>query len=545
MVQPFTIAAMIERAGRDFADAEAYWSLGAALSYRDLLTHARSVTSWLQRSGLKKGDRVAIMMPNLLPYPVTLLGALLGGHVVVNVNPLYTPRELAFQLRDSGARVLFVLEPFAHVAAEALKEAPLPQVVVVAPGDLLGAKGHVVNLVARHVKRVVPPWRITRHTRFASVLAEGRKQNATSVAVDSADLAFLQYTGGTTGVAKGAMLLHRNVVAHTMQVAELLAPLVGSEPANYRTITALPMYHAAALMTMVLTMPWFGGSCVLIANPRDLDALVKVLATERFTLIGSVNTLYRALLDHPRIGSVDFSRCKLFAAGAMATQQAVSDRWQALTGRPLVEGYGLSEATGAVTFNPLDIATFSGSVGKATPGTEISIRDVRGLPVPVGEHGEICVRGPQAMAGYWNRSEETTKVMTDDGFLRSGDVGSVDEHGFVRLHDRQKDMIVVSGFNVYPNEVEAVLTAHPQIAEAAIVGATDPRSGEVVVASIVRRDPALTDEAVVEHCRANLAAYKCPKRIEFCPELPKTVVGKILRRAIRERWAARGQFPSS
>jgi long-chain acyl-CoA synthetase len=542
---PRTIAALIERAGREFGDAEAFWSLGTSLSYGEVLAHARSTACWLQQAGLAKGDRVAIMMPNLLPYPVAVFGALLGGFVVVNANPLYTARELAFQLRDSGARALFVLEPFAHVAEQALREVPVPHVIVAAPGDLLGVKRWLVNLLARHVKRVVPKWAIESHTPFDSVLATGKKRRPEPVAIAADDIAFLQYTGGTTGVAKGAMILHRNVVAHTMQVTDLIAPLVGTRSEDWRTITALPMYHAAALMTMVLTMPRFGGSCVLIPNPRDLDAMIKVLSSERFTLMGGVNTLYRALADHPRIRIADFSRCRLFAAGAMATQKSVSDRWQALTGRPLIEGYGLSEATGVVTFNPVDLAGFGGSIGTPTQGTEVSIRDGNGQPVPQGEHGEICVRGPQVMAGYWQRPEETANVMLPDGFLRTGDIGSVDERGFVYLHDRKKDVVVVSGFNVYPNEVEAVLTAHPQIAEAAVIGIADERSGEVVVASIVRRDASLTEGAVLEHCRASLAAYKCPKRIEFCPELPKSVVGKILRRAVRERWGAGASAPAS
>jgi long-chain acyl-CoA synthetase len=535
-----TIADLIDNAGRKFAGQEAFRSLGISLTYRELLAHAGNVTSWLQQAGLAKGDRVAIMMPNLLPYPVCLYGALLGGYTVVNVNPLYTPRELAFQLKDSGARALFVLEPFAHVAAETLKEVPLAHVVVAAFGDLLGAKGHVVNFVTRRVKRAVPAWRIPAHVRFAQVLRAGSTRPPAAVAIGEDDVAFLQYTGGTTGVSKAAVILHRNVIAHTNQVTDLLEPALGRAPEDWRVVTALPMYHAAALMTQVLIVPHCGGCCVLVANPRDLAGLVKTLMRERFTVLAGINTLYLALLDHPQIGTVDFSRCKLFTAGAMATQKTISDRWQALTGRPIVEGYGLSEATALVTLNPVDLKTFSGSVGLATPRTEISICDDAGNAVPAGDHGEICVRGPQVMAGYWNRPDETAKVMTSNGFLRTGDIGSIDAQGFVRLHDRMKDMILVSGFNVYPNEVEAVLAAHPQILEAAVVGVGDARSGEAVAASIVRRDPALTEAAVIEYCRQSLAAYKCPKLIEFADELPKSVVGKILRRAVRDRWAARG-----
>jgi long-chain acyl-CoA synthetase len=532
-----TIVELIERAGKLFGGREAFRSMGTSLTYRELLLQAGGVTSWLQQVGLRKGDRVAIMMPNLLPYPVCLYGVLLGGYVVVSINPLYTARELALQLKDSGARALFVLEPFAHTVEEALKELPVPHIVVVPAGDLLGLKGHVVNFVTRRVKHAVPAWNIPSHVRFMQVLRAGRARLPAPVSVGEDDVAFLQYTGGTTGVAKGAIILHRNVIAHTKHLTELIEPTIGDDD-EIRVLTVLPMYHAAAMLTQVLVVPPYGGCCILVANPRDLDGLVKVLARERFTVMPGINTLYRALLDHPKIGTVDFSRCRLFTAGAMATQKAVSDRWQALTGRPLIEGWGLTEAAGLCTVNPLDLGSFNGSVGLAMPGNEISIRDERGNAVPLGEPGEICVRSRQVMAGYWNRPEETAKVMTVDGFLRTGDGGSIDEHGFVRLHDRIKDMIVVSGFKVYPSEIEAMLAAHPQIVEAAVVGIDDPHSGEAVAASIVRRDPALTAETVMEHCRQNLTAYKCPKRIAFVGELPKSVVGKILRRAVRDQWKA-------
>ncbi len=533
-----TVAELIVRAAREFADREAFRSFGVSLSYRDLVERAGEVASWLQQQGLAKGERVALMMPNLLPYPVCLYGAILGGHPVVGVNPLYTPRELAHQLRDSGARALFLLEPFAHVAAKALAEVPVPHVAVVAPGDLLGAKGFVVDLVARYVKRAVPAWGIPGHVRFRDVLAKGRAQPAAPVAIGPDDLAFLAYTGGTTGVSKAAMILHRNVIAHTDQVLEMVERVLGPD-LEARALTALPLYHAAALMGQAMLLPRRGGCSILVANPRDLDALVATMRRERFTVLPGLNTLFLALLGHPDIGRVDFSRCRVFSAAAMPTQRSVSERWQALTGRPLVEGYGLSEATALVTSNLPDATTFSGDVGVPTAGTEISIRDDAGRPLPAGEPGEICVRGPQVMAGYWNRPDETARAMTPDGFLRTGDIGSVDGNGRLRLHDRKKDMIVVSGFNVYPNEVEAVLAAHPQVLEAAVVAIPDARTGEAVAASLVRRDPALTEEAVREHCRANLAPYKCPKRIEFTDELPKSVVGKILRRAVRERWAER------
>ena len=335
------------------------------------------------------------------------------------------------------------------------------------------------------------------------------------------------------------MILHRNVLANTRALADLLAPAAGHAPEDYRVITALPLYHASALMTQMMLLPRFGGCSILVANPRDLGAMIATLKKERFTVLPGVNTLFLALLGHPQIDTVDFSPCKLFSTGAMATQRAVSDRWQALTGRPLIEGYGLSEATALVTINPIDATSFNGTVGAAAARTEVSIRDDEGSALPAGEHGEICVRGPQVMAGYWNRPDETAKVMTGDGFLRTGDIGSLDALGFLRLHDRKKDMILVSGFNVYPNDVEAVLAAHPQILEACVVGVADAHSGEAVAASIVRRDPALTEQSIHEHCRRNLTAYKCPKHIEFAGELPKSPVGKILRRVVRDRWQQR------
>jgi long-chain acyl-CoA synthetase len=430
-----------------------------------------------------------------------------------------------------------VLEPFAHVAAEAVREVPVPHVVVVRTGDLLGLRGCAIDFVARHVKRAVRPWNIPAHVRLADALRAGRARPAAAVEVGAEDLAFLAYTGGTTGVSKAAVILHRNVVAHTDQVAAIAERVLDGTPEGARALTALPLYHSAALMGQAMILPRHGGCAILVANPRDLDGLVATMRRERFTVLAGVNTLFRALLDHPKIGSVDFSHCKFFNAAAMATQKTVSDRWQALTGLPIIEGYGLSEATALVTCNPVDATSFSGSVGIPSPGTELSIRDEAGNPLPPGTHGEVCVRGPQVMAGYWRRPDETAKVMTADGFLRTGDIGSLDERGFLTLHDRKKDVIIVSGFNVYPNEVEAVLAAHPQVLEACVVGVDDAHSGEAVAASVVRRDPALDAEALAAHCRANLAAYKCPQRIEFADALPKSPVGKVLRRAVRDRWA--------
>lgn len=534
--EPGTVAQMIEQAADRFGDREAVRSMGTSLSYRDLLAEARRVTSWLQQAGLQPGDRVAIMLPNVLAYPVCLYGAFLGGYVVVTVNPLYTARELRFQLEDSGARCIVVLEPFARTVAEAIKNLDDVQVVVAAVGDLLGPKKLLVDFVARRLKKAVPAWHIPHHVPLAQALRLGNARPLKPVHVKNGDIAFLQYTGGTTGVAKGAVLLHRNVIAGTRNLAQVLTPPLGSDPETCRIVTLLPLYHAAAMLTQLLAVHPLGGCCILVANPRDVDGLIKTLKRERFAIMPGINTLYRALLDHPAIGSVDFSRCLLFTAGAMATQKSVSDRWQALTGRPIVDSWGLTEAAGGCTINPPNATTFSDSIGRVILGNELSIRDEAGRKVPPGESGEICVRGEQVMAGYWNRPEETANVMTPDGFLRTGDSGWIDAEGFVRLNDRIKDMIVVSGFKVYPNEIEAVLVTHPSIAEAAVVGIPDAASGEGVAASIVARDSSLTESAVLEHCRKYLTAYKCPKQIRFVTELPKSTVGKILRRSVRDQW---------
>ena len=533
-----TLADLI-RAGARFAAAEAFRALGVSLTYGEVLEHANAVTAWLQQQGVRRGDRVAIMLPNLLSYPVILYGALLGGHAVVNVNPLYTSRELTHQLNDSGARVLFVLEPFAHIVAQALPQVSLDKVVVVAIGDFLGARRGLVNFVARRIKKAVPAWRLQRHITLRAALAAGRRTEPAPVDIAPDDVAFIQYTGGTTGVSKGAVILHRNAMAMGAALEAWNQPFVGlPDGERHRMILPLPMYHAAALHGGALFWLRVGGCCVLVPNPRDLDGYVKLLAKERFTLMAGVNTLYNALLNHPRINRVDFSRCRLFFSGAAATQRTVAERWHTLTGKPIVEAYGMSETTVIATVNRLDADAFTGSVGLPIPLTEVSIRDDSGKELAIGETGEVCIRGPQVMAGYWNRPDETARVMLPDGFLRSGDIGALDERGYLRLLDRKKDMVNVSGFNVYPNEVEEVLCAHPGIAEAAVIGVDDENTGEAPAAFIVRRDAGLTRAAVLAHCRANLTAYKCPRVIEFRDALPKSPVGKILRRELREQWRA-------
>jgi long-chain acyl-CoA synthetase len=520
-----SVADLIVEHCERFADREAFWSRGRSLSFGECLAAARAFAGWLRLQGVAPGERVAIMLPNVLAFPVADYGALLGGHVVVNVNPLYTARELVHQLGDAGARTLVVWEPALPAVEPALGELALERIVVVGADALLGPAP------ARKPRGNGggPVWH-----DLEAVLAAGGAEPAAPAAIEPRSAAFLQYTGGTTGVSKGAVLTHYNVLADLAQQLAWSQPFVPAELAPHRAITALPLYHIAALMAGMFRYLMLGGSCILIANPRNLDELVETMRTQRFTTMGGINTLYAALLNHPRIREVDFSQCWASGAGASATQQAVVDGWQALTGMSIVEGYGMTETCCYISQAPLDGRPFNGSVGLPYPLTEISIRDLDGRELAIGEPGEICVRGPQVMAGYWNRPDETAEVMTGDGYLRSGDIGSIDAEGWLRISDRKKDMILVSGFNVFPNEVEAVLLAHPKVLEAAVVSAPDARSGEVPAAFVVRRDASLTEAELRSHCAGQLTAYKCPKRIEFRDALPKTPVGKILRRALRD-----------
>ena len=529
-----TVAEMFRESVRMFSERPAIESFGKRMTYAELGEAADAVASWLQGRGLGKGDRVAVMLPNVLAYPAILFGALIAGCTVVNVNPLYTTRELCHHVNDAGARILFVLENFGHTVEEAGSRLKLDQVVVVTPGDLMGLKGMVVNLVSRRVKKAVQPFHLPKAETFKNVLATGRKTPLKPVAVAPDDVAFLQYTGGTTGVAKGATLLHRNVAANVAQIDAWMRPFVKAE-AQHVIVAALPLYHIFALTGCCLFACRIGACQILIANPRDLPALIKTLKARPFTGLLLVNTLYNALANHSQIGTVDFSKLAFCIAGGMATQAAVAQRWKALTGKPIVEGYGLSETSPVVCLNRLDLKEFSGTIGYPVPSTDVSIRSSDGRVLPPGEAGELCVKGPQVMAGYWNRPDETARAMTPDGYFRTGDVAVLLPDGQVKIVDRMKDMILVSGFNVYPNEVEDVLASHPGVLEVAVIGVPDEHAGEAVAAFIVPKDPTLTVESIRAHCRANLAGYKIPRRIEFRDSLPKTNVGKVLRRALRDK----------
>jgi len=508
-------------------------SFGKRITYAELGQKADAVASWLQGQGLKKGDRVAIMLPNVMAYPAILFGILIAGGTVVNVNPLYTPRELTYQLKDSGARFLFVLENFGATVEESLPEISLDRVVLVTPGDLLGLKGAIVNLVSRHVKKAVRPFSLPQAVAFKAVLAEGGKGKPQSVAVSPDDVAFLQYTGGTTGVAKGATLLHRNVAANVLQLEAWMIPFFG-ERQDHVMVTALPLYHIFALTVCGLLMTKIGGCQLLIANPRDIPGFVKTLQKSRITLMSGLNTLYNALAHAPGIEKVDFSQLVFAVSGGMATQEAVAKKWKQVTGQPIVEGYGLSETSPVVCANRLDIEEFTGTIGYPLPSTDVSVRSADGAILPPGERGELCVKGPQVMAGYWQRPDETAKVMTSDGWFRTGDVAVMLPDGQIKIVDRMKDMILVSGFNVYPNEVEDVIAKHPGVMEAAVIGLPDEHSGEAVVAYVVRKDPNLGADELRQFCREHLTGYKVPRRIEFRESLPKTNVGKVLRRALKE-----------
>ena len=521
-----------------FADRPAYRSMGATISFRQLDDASRAFAAWLQKvAGLQRGDRVALMMPNLLQYPVVLSGVLRAGMVVVNVNPLYTPRELEHQLKDADVRAIVVLENFAHTLEQVIASTPVRTVVTTQVGDLLPAvKRLLTNAVVKHVKKLVPPWRLKGAVDFRRALAAGRAQTLDDVPLQHGDLAFLQYTGGTTGVAKGAMLSHGNMVANVLQVGAWMSPNLND--GEETLILPLPLYHVFAL-TGALSFFSKGAQAVLIPNPRDLPAFLQVLRETRFTAIIGVNTLFRALLDAPGFAQVDLRPLKLAVAGGMAVQQVVAHRWKARAGVPLVEGYGLTESAPVAIANPVTIPEWSGQIGVPLPSTEAAILDDDGAHLGMGEVGEICLRGPQVMQGYWNHPEETAKAFTADGWLRTGDMGVMDERGSIRITDRKKDMIVVSGFKVFPNEIEDVLTLHPGVQEAAAVGVRDERSGEAVKVVVVRSDPDLTEADVLAHCKQHLTGYKMPRVVAFRSEpLPKTNIGKILRRELRDVGAA-------
>jgi len=526
---------MIEETFQRFPARRAFFCMGQTLTYAALDACSSQFAGFLQAKGLGKGSRVALMLPNVLQYPVALVGTLRAGCIAVNVNPLYTARELKQQLVDSGAETIVILENFAATLQAALEGTSVRHIVVASMGDMLGVKGCILNAVVRHVRKMVPAWSLPNHVGWSAALRRGAQRGFDRVAVFQDDIAVLQYTGGTTGVAKGAVLLHRNLLANVLQSEAWLAPALKRRgDTQIITAAALPLYHIFALTVCCFLSIRKGGLAILIPNPRDIKGLIKTLSAFPVNNFPAVNTLYNALMEHPDFCRLDFSHLVVAVGGGMAVQESVARRWFERTGSALVEGYGLSETSPIATSTPVTATAFTGSVGLPMPSTDIAIRDEAGADMPLGTAGEVCIRGPQVMAGYWQRPDETAKVMTEDGFLRSGDIGLFTPEGNLKLVDRKKDMILVSGFNVYPNEVEEVVAGHPGVSEVAAVGVADERTGESVKIFVVRRDPALTEAELKAFCRERLTAYKLPHAIEFRDTLPKTNVGKILRRVLRD-----------
>jgi long-chain acyl-CoA synthetase len=528
-----SLTEMIEQSLAKFRERAAFVQMGRELTFGELDALSRDFAAWLQNeAGLRKGDRVAIMLPNVLQYPIAMCGILRAGLVVVNTNPLYTTRELEHQLEDSGAQAILILENFAHVLQDVIAHTGVRKVLVTAVGDMLSwPKSWIVNFVVRHKRKQVKPWSIPGALDFRDALKAGRGMKLAPVTLGHTDLAFLQYTGGTTGVAKGAMLTHANIVANVLQALAWIGPSFPKDPQI--AVTPLPMYHIFALTANAILFMMIGWNNVLITNPRDFPAFVAELKKYPFVYLSGVNTLFNALMNTPGFERVDFSHLLVTVGGGMAVQAAVAERWKKITGKVLTQAWGLTETSPGVCINPIG-ADFNGSIGLPIPSTDLAIMDDDGKELPLGAVGEICVRGPQVMAGYWNRPDETAKVMLPGGWLRTGDVGHIDDQGFVYIEDRKKDMINVSGFNVYPNEVEAVIVTHPGVLEVAAVAQPDEHSGEVVALFIVRKDPTLTEQDIVAHAKKSLTGYKVPKHVYFRSELPKTNVGKILRRALRD-----------
>jgi long-chain acyl-CoA synthetase len=532
-----SLAHLLEDSFRTYASRNAFACMGKTLTYREVDALSAKLAAWLQGRGLQKGARVALMMPNVLQYPIAIAAVLRAGYVAVNINPLYTPRELEHQLNDSGAEAIVILENFATTLEQVIDKTKVRHVVVATMGDLFGGlKGMMVNFAVRKLKKMVPPYSLPKAVPFKKAIAEGRRLKLQPVEVGPDDIAFLQYTGGTTGVSKGATLLHRNVVANVLQNDAWAQPALRKEPKveAMDVVCALPLYHVFSLTACCLMGMRLGGMNILIPNPRDIPGVVKELSKYKVSLFPAVNTLYNGLLNNPDFAKLDFSLLKVCNGGGTAVQKAVADRWMKVTGKPIAEGYGLSETSPVACCNPTDTNEFTGTIGLPIPSTEIAILDDDGKPVPLGDAGEIAIRGPQVMAGYWNRPDETAKVMTPDGFFKTGDVGVMDERGYVKIVDRKKDMILVSGFNVYPNEIEAVVAAHPGVLECACIGVPDSNSGEAVKLFVVRKDPSLTVDQLASYCKEQFAGYKKPKYIEFRNELPKSNVGKILRRELRD-----------
>ncbi|MYN30615.1 long-chain-fatty-acid--CoA ligase [Duganella levis] len=530
-----SLVQLLEESFHKFADRNAYVCMDKFLTYAEVDTYSKRLGAWLQSRGLKPGTRVAIMMPNVLQYPIAIAAILRAGYTVVNINPLYTPRELEHQLNDSGAEAIIILENFATTLEQVLGKTQVKHIVVASMGEMLGgAKGVLVNFVVRNVKKMVPAFSLPNAVRFKDALSQGGSMKLTPVERQYNDPAFLQYTGGTTGVSKGATLTHQNIVANLLQSEAWSEPALGGSDEQVTIVCALPLYHIFALTCCAMWGTRVGALNILVPNPRDIGGFIKELAKYKFNMLPAVNTLYNALLNHPDFAHLDFSALKICNGGGMAVQQAVNDRWLKATGVSIIEGYGLSETSPVATCNRADSKEFTATIGLPVPSTDIAILDDDGQEVPLGTAGEIAIRGPQVMSGYWNRPDETAKVMTPDGFFKSGDVGVMDERGFVKIVDRKKDMILVSGFNVYPNELEGVIAAHPGVLECAAIGVPDEHSGEAVKVFVVRKDPNLTQEQLMAYCKEQFTGYKKPKYIEFREELPKTNVGKILRRMLRD-----------
>jgi len=529
-----SIIDLFEQSCAGHKDKTAFINFDTRLTYDELDRHTRHFAAWLQNKGLKKGDRIAMMMPNILQYPIAIFGALRAGLVVVNTNPMYTARELKHQLSDSGARAIVVVENFAHVLQKVVADVPVEHVITTGIGDMISfPRGAFMNFALKYLKKAIPPWSLPGSTSFRDVLKQGAGQTLQATEVTLDDLAFLQYTGGTTGVAKGAMLTHKNLVANMLQSkAWMSASGIGDD--TEIIVTALPMYHIFALTANCLVYVALGGINLLITNPRDMEGFVKELSKVPFSVITGVNTLFNSMLNTPGFAELDFSTLKGALGGGMAVQRAVAERWKKVTGTTLVEAYGLTETSPAACINPMDLEEYNGCIGLPVPSTECGIMNDAGELLPQGEPGELVVRGPQVMKGYWQRPEETAKVITEDGWLRTGDVAMMTEDGFFKIVDRKKDMILVSGFNVFPNEIEDVVAMHPKVLEVAAIGKPDAKSGEIVKVFVVKSDPSLTEEELRAHCKEQLTGYKRPREIEFRDELPKTNVGKILRRELRD-----------
>jgi len=531
-----SLVQLVDHALSTHADKPAYVFMGKRYTFAQIDVWSRAMAAYLQSLGLAPGDRVAVMMPNVPQYPVAVAGILRAGYVVVNVNPLYTPRELGHQLKDSGSKAILILENFAATLQQVLDQVPTKHVVMATMGDLLGlVKGALVNYVVRHKRKLVPAFSIPSAVSFKDAIKQGATRPVKAPTTGPDDVAVLQYTGGTTGVSKGAVLLHRNLVANLLQAEAWYQPALKKIPEGEQIVTvcALPLYHIFAFNANMLLAMHMGGCNILIPNPRDLPALLKALSTERFHSFPAVNTLFNAIANHPEFHTVNWSSLQISLGGGMAVQSGTAQLWLEKTGCSIIEAYGLSETSPAATCNPVDQQAWTGTIGLPMPNTDMVLLDDEGRPVPLGEPGEICIRGPQVMAGYWQRPEETAKVMTADGYFRSGDIGMMDARGYFKIVDRKKDMILVSGFNVYPNEIEDVLSQHPGILEAAAIGVPDEHSGEAVKVVVVKRDAALTEDSVRQWCETHLTGYKRPREVEFRTELPKTPVGKILRRELR------------